>query len=237
MLENWAKFVGFAAILAVVLSVSLLWAVYDLPNSNNFATGEIKTTDVFLVFFTAMLVIVTAILAVVGISQGRQLKRAVDVAEKSDEVLQRAYIWPGYGESYPLDDGQRRRWLIRVHNTGQTAGIIQTINYAVQTEEVYNAGWRKFKRFSGREDVIPPSLGKPYDKETGLHFIIDRPKVCWGWIEYQDVFGHVRKQGWKHRLNLAPDAAGNHSNPFPGCYSETYKPWENAELDATEEPT
>ena len=27
------------------------------------------------------------------------------------------------------------------------------------------------------------------------------------------------------------------SNPFPGCYSETYKPWEDAELDVTEEPT
>jgi hypothetical protein len=203
--------------------------------SDQNASDGIKITDIFLSIFNALLVIVTAVLIAVGIGQGRELKRAVDVAEKSDEILQRAYLWPGYGESDPLDDGTRRKWHIRVHNTGQTAGIIQTVNYTVKSEEIFKAGWNKFTRFKGREDVIPPSLGKPYDKITGAHFTIDRPQVCWGWIEYQDVFGKIQRQGWKHLLNLKPDAAGNYSNPFPGCYSKTYEPWINAKIEREEE--
>jgi hypothetical protein len=155
--------------------------------------------------------------------------RAIDEAEKRDKILQRAYLWPGFGKHEPAPNGMK--WFITVHNTGQTAGIIQTINYAVQAEDVFKAGWRKFKRFKDREDVIPPSPPETRGKETGLVFVIDRPKVCWGWIEYEDVFGVTRTQGWKHRLNLAPDSAGNHSNPYPGCYSSTYRPWEDAEID------
>ena len=124
MLENWAKLSGFAAILAAVLSVSLLWALNYVPPQNTEWTCEakshandpskpalstltchtkqsknlasqpartnkqgnqnssdnIKTTDVLSVLFTGMLVIVTAVLIAVGISQANHLKQAVDAS-------------------------------------------------------------------------------------------------------------------------------------------------------------
>ena len=201
-------------------------------------------------FFTSVLVIIGAIQIGVFLRQLRLIRqslapakeaaeaakdsaeaahRAIDEAEKRDKILQRAYLWPGFGIHELAPNGMK--WFITVHNTGQTAGIIQTINYTVQTEDVFKAGWRKFKRFKDREDVIPPSLPETRGKETGLDFVIERQKICWGWIEYEDVFGVIRKQGWKHRLNLTADLAGNFSNSLPGCYSSAYEPWEGAEID------
>src|SRR6185369_7607359 len=84
------------------------------------------------------------------------------------------------------------------------------------------AGWREFETLTDRENVVSPSI----QVESPLDFFIAGPTVCWGWIEYEDIFGRVWKQGWKHRLNLTKDSAGNWPNPFPGCYSASYKPWE-----------
>lgn len=138
-------------------------------------------------------------------------------------AVERAYLWPGSGTHEAVDGGMK--WFITVTNTGRMAGVLQTIRYAVITEETYEAGGYKFETFTDREDIIAPSTPNP-GQETGLDFIIRAPMVCCGWIEYEDVFGGGRKQGWRHRLNLTPDAAGNYSNPFPNCYSSSYKPWE-----------
>ena len=235
MFEDWAKFAGFSAFLAVALASGLTWALPNLFFPNPIERSLAECGDLShqyeclvaaytgqLATFTEWLVAVTAILIIVGIYQAAQLKRAVDTAEKSDETLQRAYVWPGFGKHEPLHNGMK--WFVTVTNTGQTAGILQAINYAVITQKAYEAGGFKFERFIDREDIIAPSTQNP-GQETGLDFTIDGPMICCGWIEYEDVFGRIRKRGWKHRLNLTPDSAGNFSNPLPGCYSLNYKPW------------
>jgi hypothetical protein len=139
-------------------------------------------------------------------------------------AVERSYLWPGFGRHEAVEGGMK--WYITVTNTGRMAGVLQTIRYAVITEEAYEAGGYKFEMiFTDREDIIAPSTLNP-GQETGLDFTIKAPMVCCGWIEYEDVFGSGRRQGWRHRLNLTPDSAGNYSNPFPGCYSSSYKPWE-----------
>jgi hypothetical protein len=49
--------------------------------SDQNASDGIKITDVFLAAFNGLLVIVTAVLIAVGISQGRELRRAVDASK------------------------------------------------------------------------------------------------------------------------------------------------------------
>jgi hypothetical protein len=62
-------------------------------NQGNQNVSEgIKITDVLLAAFTGMLVIVTAVLIVVGISQSDQLKRAVDAARDEFEATHRAKV-------------------------------------------------------------------------------------------------------------------------------------------------
>ncbi len=172
--------------------------------------GDMKLTDLALVFFTYSLF-------VVGWFTLRSNERTL-------EDLQRAYLWPGFAKNKAIKGGGRK-WLITVHNTGQTAGVIQKIYFAVATPEDYAAGKYEYALYDKREDVIPHSVGEPYVKETGLDFSISEMMICCGWIEYQDIFGHIRKQGWKHRLLLTKDAAGNWSQSLPGCYSATYRPW------------
>jgi hypothetical protein len=217
-------------------------ACYQAAAKSGRSTEECKsfwerTTNDPLAMFTLVLATSTvglwcATIALYCASQRqfRQLRRSVDVAENSDEVLQRAYVWPGYGASYPIDDGKRRKWIIRVHNTGRTAGILQKIYFARPTMDEFKARKYVYEYYDGREDVIFSSNGTPIQVNTGLDFTIDGPTVCCGWIEYQDIFGKVRKQGWKHVLNLTADSAGNYSIPFPGCYSAAYKPWDEANL-------
>ena len=142
--------------------------------------------------------------------------------------VEQAYLWPGFGKHEPVEGGMR--WFITVTNTGRMAGVLKVIRYARITDEEYNAGGYKFDTFTNREDIIPPETGNP-GQPTGLDFVIDKPMVCCGWIEFEDIFGQDRRQGWKHRLRLTEDSAGNWSIPFPDCYSAKYRPWEqeNAE--------
>ncbi len=271
MLENWAKFAGFSAILAVALAGGLTWVLPDFfppnptersiaqctefskqqeqksqgndsaPNNpptvipGNEAEQHNKTASQpnadlthkyeclvaaytgRLATFTELLALVTAFLIAIGWYQGAQLKRAVDTAEKSDEKLQRAYVWPGFGHNEPLPNG--RRWFITLHNTGRTAGIIQTIHHAIISENDFNAGKFTYDVFDGRENVIPP---QPIQIIAGLSYDILKPRISCGYITYEDVFGKMQRQGWKHRLRLD----GN-SNSLPGCYSSFYQPWKD----------
>jgi hypothetical protein len=153
-------------------------------------------------------------------------RQVVVSTETRHAILERAHLWAGFGESYELDGGQRREWRIRVWNSGKTVGVLQEVHWAKVEPQDFKHGNIKYTPYTGREDVIPPSLGKPDERETGISFTICKPMVCCGWIVWEDVFGNTQKQGWKHTLNLKPDAAGNFSIPFPGAYSRNYRPWE-----------
>src|SRR5215470_8598375 len=87
------------------------------------------------VFFTAILAAIAFVQAFLFVWQLKLIRRTLKAARQRDEILERAYLWPGFGESYPLEGG-RRRWFIRVWNSGKTVGILQTIHHALVTEDV-----------------------------------------------------------------------------------------------------
>jgi hypothetical protein len=150
--------------------------------------------------------------------------------------VDRAYLWPGFGKSYLSDDKQRRTWRIRVWNSGKTVGILQTVYHALVPVDDFNAGKIRYKAYRGREDVLPPSVGEPNERETGIEFeTYATPMVSCGWIVYEDIFGDIQRQGWKHTLNLMADPAGNVSIPFRDCYSRAYAPWKGAEISDEQE--
>jgi hypothetical protein len=177
--------------------------------------SEARITDILIVFFSYCL----AIVGWFGIRS----------SQRSAEDQQRAYLWPGFGESEPIAP-HGRRWFVRVHNTGQTAGVIQTVYHALVSEDDYKAGRLTYEPFDGRENVIPPAFGPPIEEKTGLVYEIQEPMISCGWIVYEDIFGHTRRRGWKHRINIDANAAGNHSDSLPGCYSAAYRPWKNAKI-------
>jgi hypothetical protein len=200
--------------LCFVLPPILRDCLCALPTNTNqpaksLICGEIKLTDLALIFFTYCLFLV-------GIFSALSSKHTL-------EELQRAHLWPGFGDHDPVVGGMK--WFITVTNSGQTAGVIKEINYFVELESIFFSGGGDLRRFTEREDVILPSPPRSRGEKTSCEFVIDQPKICWGWIVYEDVFGRKRKRGWKHRLNLTADSAGNHSNPLPGCYSWDYQPW------------
>jgi hypothetical protein len=195
--------------------------------SENYGFWE-KTRCDPIAYFTLWLVGFTGVLAASTIGLWIVTWRIAVSTKKRDETLERAYLWPGFGESYELDGGQRRKWRIRIWNSGKTVGVLREVHWAKVDPEDFGVPGKQinYKVDTNREDVIPPSFGKPDERETNIQFQICKPKVCCGWIVWEDIFGNTQRQGWKHTLNVKPDAAGNFSIPFPDAYSRKYRPWE-----------
>jgi hypothetical protein len=152
------------------------------------------------------------------------LKGVNDEQLRHNRLVERAYVWPGFGRNEPLPNG--RRWFITLSNTGRTAGVVQTIHHAIISEDDFNAGNFIYDVFDGRENIIPP---QPIQILSGLFRDIIEPRISCGYITYEDVFGNTQRQGWKHRLRLD----GN-SDSLPGCYSKSYKPWEDTTKHKTQ---
>lgn len=208
MLRDWAKCAGFAAVLAVALSMSLLWAFPD----------DRTSTDTLLAAFTGILAVATIALIFVGYNQGKQLKRAVDSAEQSDEMLQRAYLWPGYGLLILDQEGTRFGIHLGIRNTGRTHGIVKTVHYAIMSKEAFEESKIiTYSVFDGREDVIIPDPAM--EARSGVwHRLSGMPKVSCGWVTYKDVLGKIRRQGYKYLVH-----ANGRSDSLPDCF--TYEPW------------
>jgi hypothetical protein len=184
-----------------------------------------------LAWFTELLAFVTTFLIAVGIYQGIQLKRSVDAAEKSDVILERAYVWPGYGLLI-LDQSTVRVGIhLGVRNTGRTAGIIKTVHHALLSKEEFEVNKIiAYYVFNGREDAVIPDPN--VEVRSGVwHRLSEMPKVSCGWITYIDVFGTERRQGYKYVI----DRRGR-SDSLPGCF--TYEPWkeEHRERPSEQEP-
>lgn len=189
--------------------------------STNESAEKIET-DLKLVEYSRDLDILTFVLASIGFLQllvfgwqGRQLKRSVDFGERRDQILERAYLWPGPGAYDVLQPG-RIKFFITVHNTGKTVGVITDIHYRLSTVAEFEAGGLTLQHRHW-EDVIPPDMAVGAQKGTGVsvELIGKEPKILHGHIVYKDIFKNIRKCSWKHKLH--PD--GN-SDPLPGCYSE-----------------
>ena len=159
--------------------------------------------------------------------------RAIDEAEKRDKVLERAYLWPGFGLLIYQNDA-RMGIHVGLRNTGRTAGIIKTVHYALASknefEDFENGKIITYKMFKDREDAIVPD--SRIEVRSGIwHRLSEMPKVSWGWITYVDVFGTVHCQGWKHIIHTT-----GRTDSLPGCY--TYEPWkiEHGEETSDQEP-
>jgi hypothetical protein len=144
--------------------------------------------------------------------------RAIDETEKRDKVLQRGYLWPGFGLVI-LDQTTTRIGIhVGIRNTGRTAGIVKTVHHALVSKEDWDA--KKiitYEVYDGREDVIAPDPNT--EVRSGVWYRLNiMPKISCGWITYIDVFGTEWRQGWAHVIN-----ATGRTESLPGCY--TYKPW------------
>jgi hypothetical protein len=196
-------------------------AAHDCESYNVFlfsARRLAETIDPWSVLITAIATgVVATFTATIYIINKNQLAHAT--------IVERSYLWAGFGKHSRVKNGMK--WFVTVTNTGRVAGVLRTIRYARITEEEFKAGGYEFETFTDREDVIPPGTPNP-GQPTGLDFVIDKPTVCCGWIEYDDIFGRNQKRGWMHLLRLTRDPAGNWSIPFPDCYSANYRPCEHA---------
>jgi hypothetical protein len=171
------------------------------------------STDTWLAIFTGGLVVVGSFQLWVFGFQGKQLKRSVDAAEKSDETLERAYLWPGLGmwETGPTST----RFHITIHNTGRTAATLKSVHLDLCQEGQYPPKSVKYMCFH-REDVIPPETGgKLMDTGAYCDLTGDEPKILHGYVCYMDVFKKERRCPWKHRVYR-----NGVSEPLEGCYSE-----------------
>jgi hypothetical protein len=177
------------------------------------------STDNWLAVFTGGLVFVGVLQLIVFGRQARQLKRSVDAVERSDEVLERAYLWPGPGASEMEDDPAkpiRTRFFVTVHNTGRTAGVIKEVHGEICTQAQFNAG-RIPPLIIRREDVIPPQMPLGQQKPTMAYCDLfgGAPQIMHGFIVYSDVFKKDRRCSWRHRVY-----PGGVTEPLDGCYSE-----------------
>jgi hypothetical protein len=197
---------GAAALFYVLPAIRDQWcAPPPLHWPMSLTCGEMKFTDLALVFFTYCLVIV-------GWYTLRSNQRAV-------EDIECAYLWPGFGINEP-HGRSGRTWVLTIRNTGRSAGVIHSIHHKLLTEDAYKAGNFKFEYFDGRENVISPSV----ELKSGIEYDIVTSMISCGYIVFTDIFDRTRKQGWKHRLRL-----DGHSDSLPGCYSRSYRPWETIE--------
>lgn len=170
-----------------------------------------KTFDDPLALFTAILALATAVLAFMVLLQ-------VKDGRKANRTLERAYLWPGFGEIEKMAGGGYT-FPITVHNTGRTAAVLLEVNWALVSPDVFDAKDTlpiTYTRFIDRENVIPPEMGGVVLR-TGAEPppVTTTPMVCCGWIVYLDVFDTRHEQSWKHTLTPA-----GKSHPIPGCYHD-----------------
>jgi hypothetical protein len=173
------------------------------------------STDTWLAIFTGLLVLVGLLQSWVFRHQAYWLRRTVEDAAKSDEVLQRAYLWPGLGIWRTLSPTQTE-FVITIHNTGRTAGTLLRVHVAICDEASYPPALPVFTTFD-REDVIPPEMAAGAMKDTGARCVLTgaAPQIIFGYAEYTDIFKKTRRCPWKHRVYL-----DGRSEPLEGCYSE-----------------
>jgi len=144
--------------------------------------------------------------------------RAIDETEKRDKVLQRSYLWPGFGLLI-LDKTNARIGIhVGIRNTGRTAGIVKTVHHALISKEDWNI--KKiitYEVYDGREDAIPPDPNT--EVRSGVWYRLNlMPKISCGWITYIDVFKADWRQGWAHEISMT-----GRTESLPGCY--TSEPW------------
>jgi hypothetical protein len=182
-------------------------------------------------FFTVILAISTIGLWLSTQRLWKVTDKMLQQAEKSDVVLERAYLWPGYGLLI-LDQTTVRFGIhLGIRNTGRTAGIIKTVHHALLSKEEFEENKIvTYYVFDGREDAIIPDPNT--EVRSGVwHRLSEMPKVSCGWITYIDVFGVTRRRGYKYVI----DRRGR-ADSLPDCF--TYEPWntEHKERPSEQEP-
>ena len=166
--------------------------------------GEMKITDLAMIFFTCGLFIV-----------GWFTLRS---NENTVENLERPYLWPGYGLMIEDQDSVRIGVHLGIRNTGRTVGIVKTVHHALINQEDYDTqAIITYSTYQGREDAIIPDPNA--EARSGVwHRLDEMPKVSCGWITYLDIFGETHRQGYKYLIH-----SDGRTNSLPNCF--TYEPW------------
>jgi hypothetical protein len=98
----------------------------DKISSSQTKTLEEPPAD-WVARFTGGLVIVGILQLIAFGLQAFWLRRTVKSSEKSDEILERAYLWPGLGLGIDRDVPGKLKYPISVHNTGRTVGVLKSV--------------------------------------------------------------------------------------------------------------
>jgi hypothetical protein len=189
------------------------------------AADNIKITDEFATFFAGLLVIVTAALIVVGISQGIQLKRTVDAAK--DEFL----------ATHRPTVRVKHLWLASDIWQGEAIRVNLTLVNNGTAEGIFNEAGLKF--FVVRADrPLPPEpaitalIRGPANLLCGLNLyfpnigdgtiLTERDNVevqngrsklyCVGYISYFDSQRRMRITGFCRVLTFPPNVLAMASN-------------------------
>ncbi len=194
--------------------------------SNQESSGGVKITDIFLALFTAMLVVVTAVLIVVGIAQGNQLKHAVDAARDDFRASHRPkirlkHIWLTSDIAAAATSITVRLVCVNTGAADASLGAIGIRCHVVGNEYLLPADPGMDANFSLGGNILQSGLNltipsREASVDTGRILAehertsVQRGRAklyCVGWISYLDTAGRMRITGFCRVLEAPPGHA------------------------------
>jgi len=131
---------------------------------------------------------------------------------------QRAYVWPGPGNS-AKDDKGNLAIQITVHNVGQTAAILKTVawGYCQKSDWTWPPVAPIFEQFEPIEPELPLEPGRTENRQVKYARALvplEPPKVFYIRITYLDVFGTTHY--WQCAHDILPTGG---TQAIKGAYS------------------
>ena len=148
------------------------------------------------------------------------------------EIVERAYLWPGYGLMIEDRHGARVGVHLGIRNTGRTVGLMKTVHHALIDKEDDKDPKKiiTYEVYRDREDPIIPDPNT--ETRSGVwHRLNVMPKISRGWITYRDIFGETHRQEFRYLVHKS-----GRTDPLPNSFE--YKPWsmKYKEIPSKQEP-
>ncbi len=169
---------------------------------------EMKVTDSLIAVFTLWL-------AIVGAWLGYQVKRTVDSAEKSNRMLERAYVaagpgarrWAAGNGNQPEDRRVEIGIAITAGNYGKTPAYLEKVYWGVCEKSawpVIEALWPHVEEIANQStwsEVLPPSARRSeLSTKSDTFSELDHANtyVSFGKLVYSDIFQRRHWCAWKY---------------------------------------
>jgi hypothetical protein len=190
----WATILG-GLIVLVLLPVwgkqSFCSPQEELYILQSWLCGEIRTTDIFIAYFTFCLVVV-----------GWLTLRST---ENNSEAIERAYVFPG--NSPPQFRNRRVNFKLAMTNAGRSPGVIKEVGYAFLAR---NDLPRSRKRADWTWEVIPYDWVIPANTRRDIRKVQSPvgDHILVVYIKYQDIFTKRMHTSWMS-MHIFPDREEN----------------------------